>query len=118
MKGVRFYLEYKTPTEKNKGTRANPGNHMGTVVAAFVDNGLYKCGQGEHCYDAVGGLHSYENSPVVSTSASLDYLKENCLRISEEQAREIHPRLFEVLDAFPQPTKSCGRKQGGLNNGK
>lgn len=98
MNGVRFYLEYGSPTEKNKATRKSPGDHIGTVVAVLVENGTFPCGQGKWCYDAIGGLHARPNSPVASTSASLDYLRENCLRISEEQAREIHPRLFEWLD--------------------
>lgn len=97
MRGIRFYLEYSSPTEKNKATRKQPGNHTGNVFAAFVENGSYPCGDGG-CVDGVGSVFYQPNSVVVGTGASWKFLQENCLRISEEQAREIHPALFERLD--------------------
>lgn len=89
MKDVRFYEEFLDKRKKQSA---------GTVVAAFVGNGLYKSG-GAWCYDAVGAVHRFPNSPVASTGVARDYLRENCKRVSEKQAREIHPVLFQFLDA-------------------
>lgn len=101
MNGIRFYLEYENPTEKNKGTRKEPGNHEGNVFAAFVANGTHHCEVPGGCIEGLGAVYFQRNSPVCSTSASWDHLGKYCLRISEAQAREIHPRLFEVLDQEP-----------------
>jgi hypothetical protein len=38
------------------------------------------------------------NSPVTYGGASPRYLDTNCVEVSEEEARLIHPRLFETLD--------------------
>jgi hypothetical protein len=43
-------------------------------------------------------IFDWPNSPVAGTGVSLDYLRQKCKRISEAQARTIHPVLFEWLD--------------------
>jgi len=96
MKGIRFYLEYPNRTEKNKGTRKNPGKHSGNVLAVFED-GFW--GSNGWSYEALGAVNYYEDSSVGSTSVSPDYIREKCKRISERLAREIHPQLFAVLDS-------------------
>lgn len=96
MNGVKFFLEYENKSEKNKGTRKNPGNHSGNVVAV-LDDTLKRWNDG-YSYDGFGGIYYTRNSPVASTSVSPDYLREKCKRISEKQAREIHPNLFGFLD--------------------
>jgi hypothetical protein len=98
MKGIRFYLEYTTPADKNRATRKEPGNHEGNVFAAFVENGVFYGGDTWAQYEGLGAVYFHPNSAVASTSAPLSYLSTYCLRISECQAREIHPRLFEWLD--------------------
>lgn len=90
MKGVRFYLEYDSPAMKRKGV------DTGNVFAAFVCNGVNPCSLG---YDGIGSVLFDRNSPVASANASLNFLRKWCKRIPEKRAREIHPLLFERLDA-------------------
>lgn len=90
MKGVRFYLDHASKKDKRKGV--NEGN----VTAVFTDMGYYS--QDRWCFAAIGALHYYPNSPVASTAASIEWLRDNGKRISEKEAREIHPELFKRLD--------------------
>lgn len=83
MKDIRFYEEF---TSKRKGLSA------GTVVAVGLSNPVL----GE--YEAVGAVFDRPNSPVASTSVHSNYLYKNCKRVSEQRARQVHPRLFEYLD--------------------
>ena len=96
MRGVKFYLEYPNNAEKRKATRTNLGNHEGNVIAV-LDNGLYISG-GEPVEDTLSGVFYRPNSPVATTGVSWQYLRERAKRISEKQAREIHPELFLRLD--------------------
>lgn len=88
MKGVRFYLEHKSPAHKRRG------EHEGNVFAAFVCNGRYN-----GLYEGLGAVYYHPNSVVASTSADIrGFLGRLCKRIPEKLAREIHPALFERLD--------------------
>ena len=89
MNGIRFYLEYQDKSKRQPG---------GTVVAALVLNGTY-WSSGRCCYEAVAALFDWPNSPVAGTGVARDYLRLRCKRISESNARSIHPALFERLDA-------------------
>lgn len=97
MKGFHFFLEYANKTEKNKATRKDPKNHRGTVIAVMYENEYRIPGTDQH--EAIASVQDIPNSSVCHTSASYGYLREKCLRISEKQAREIHPALFSVLDS-------------------
>jgi hypothetical protein len=97
MKDIRFYLEYSTKADRRQATRKALGNHDGNVFAARADCGSF-LSDGEACIEGLGAVYYRPNSPVASTSASLDHLSTRCLRISEAQAREIHPELFKRLD--------------------
>ena len=88
MKGVRFYLEFRDKSKRQSS---------GTVVAALVLNGSY-WSSGRVCYEAVAALFGRPNSPVAGTGVALDYLRQKCKRVSEAEARIIHPALFERLD--------------------
>ena len=88
MKGIRFYLEFTDPARRQSG---------GTVVAALVLNGSY-WSSGRLCYEAVAALFDRANSPVAGTGVALEYLRQKCKRISEAEARTIHPALFERVD--------------------
>lgn len=95
MKGYTFYLEYPQTKDKRQGTRKNLGNHSGNVLAAYgnwygTNNGCKK--------ECIGGLMFSPNSVVCGTSVHSDYLRTNCKRIGEAQARTIHPNLFSYLD--------------------
>jgi len=96
MKGVRFYLEYENKTEKNKGTRKKLGRHTGNVLAVFFESSWIR--HGELIFEAIGAVYFHLNSGVCCSATSASYLKENCKRISELQARGIHENLFVYLD--------------------
>ena len=97
MKDITFYLEYPNRTEKNKATRKNVGNHRGTVLA--VDKKQWWVRDNEINMDAYGALRDIPNDVVCGTTCSEPYLRSNCKRISEKQAREIHPMLFQYLES-------------------
>ncbi len=94
MVGIRFYLEFESPQHKRRG------EHSGNVLAALVCNGLERC-INEPAYDGIGAVYPWPNSGVGSCVARLDYLRTHCKRISEARAREIHPALFDYLEATP-----------------
>jgi hypothetical protein len=99
MKDYRFYLEYKDAKEKRKGTRKNLGNHSGNCIAIPLENGRpYYYGNKFEFMDAFGGVLDYPNSDVCNTGCYCEYLRERCKRISEAQARQIHPKLFNYLE--------------------
>lgn len=96
MDGVRFYLEYENKTEKHKGTRKKPGKHTGNVLALYHENG-HMTREGWTC-EGTGAIFYHPNSAVGSCGVGIDYLRDKCKRISEAQARDIHPQLFAVID--------------------
>jgi hypothetical protein len=89
MKGIRFYKELKNKNRKSEES-------LGTVVAVFYES--HWISNGKILFDAIGGVFSQANSPVTSIGVAQLYLTENCRRISEKRAREVHPALFEYLD--------------------
>ena len=88
MKGYRFYEEFHNAAKTDS---------EGTVVAVCSENGVFSSG-GTPCYEGLGGVYNWPNSPVASTGVGLDYLRHCCKRISEARARMLHPALFERLD--------------------
>ena len=88
MNGIRFYQEFKDKSKRRSS---------GTVVAVLALNGSYWSSR-TLCYEAIVGLFDQPNSAVAGSAVSLDYLHENCKRVSEAQARTIHAALFERLD--------------------
>jgi len=97
MKGIRFYEEF---TDKRK--KESEGN----VVAIFLDTGHIETCQLNakthsvwYEYECLSATFFHPNSDVSVSSVSIDYLSDRCKRISEKKAREIHPKLFERLDA-------------------
>jgi len=96
MKGYKFFLEYPNNKEKRNGTRKVLGNHSGTIVAVIDDTA--QVSNGAVVYDTISALQDIPNSGTCFSCASQPYLAERCKRISEAQAREIHPVLFQRLD--------------------
>lgn len=96
MKGIRFYLEYPNQAEKRKATRADLGNHSGHVIATF--EGTEAIGTHGPQVDALTAIFDRPDSPVAGSAVSLEYIRERGKRISEAQARRIHPELFRRLD--------------------
>ena len=101
MKNYRFYLEYNSNTQKRKATRKNLGEHTGNCIAVPLDDNKrpYYINARDLSVECYGAVFFQENSDVCGTSASSDYLREKCKRISEKQAREIHTKLFEYLES-------------------
>jgi hypothetical protein len=96
MKGYKFFLEYPNNKDKRNGTRKSLGNHLGTIVAV-IDDTARATGNGIE-QDAISAVQDIPNSGTNYGGVSWDYLAERCKRISEAQAREIHPVLFQRLD--------------------
>jgi hypothetical protein len=89
MKGIRFYEEIRYKGHKKEESR-------GTVAAVIYENVQVR--NGVVLYDAISGLYDEPNAPVCSSGVSMNYLQDETKRVSEERAREIHPKLFERLD--------------------
>ena len=98
MKGYYFYLEYPTNKDKRAGTRKNPGNHSGTVLAVYTDPEYSWSNGKDITTECIGVVQDIPNSDVCTSACSWGYLRENCKRISEAQARTIHPKLFQYLE--------------------
>lgn len=88
MNGIRFYLEFVDKSKRQPG---------GNVVAVLALNGAY-WSSGKLCYEAIAALFEQPDSPVAGSGVALDYLRQRCRRVSEVQARAIHPALFKRLD--------------------
>lgn len=99
MKEFIFYLEYPTNKDKRAGTRKNPGNHSGNCIAVPLDERKNPYWiPGTMKMDCYGAVFFRENSDCAGSTCHIDYLRENCKRISEAQARLIHPKLFNYLE--------------------
>lgn len=96
MKGYTFYLEYPTLKDKRKATRKYLGNHSGIVLAVYGD--WFSPGGHYSKKECVSSVYDRPNSEVCTSSVCDTYIKDKCKRISEKQAREIHPNLFQYLD--------------------
>lgn len=97
MKGYRFYEEYGNAKNKRAGIS------QGNVFALELDT----TGRPIYSHDCltcygVGAILWSANSPVANCSASPEWLGESCKRISEKEARRIHPVLFDYLDDTPE----------------
>lgn len=100
MKGVKFYLEYPSKAAKKKSTKNNDyvGN-SGNVIAVLLDKNNNKLTLPDgKCVECVSALWESKNSSVCSSAVHLEYLSDNCKLVSEQVAREIHPKLFTYLD--------------------
>jgi len=103
MKNYHFFLEYPTAADRRKATRKNLGNHCGTVFAAIVRPMQWVPARpgakwADECFEGISSTFFRPDSPVSLSSVSNGYKWAQCLRISEAQARIIHPELFKRLD--------------------
>jgi hypothetical protein len=99
MKGYRFYLEYPDSKSKVKATCKNTGSHSGTCVALCDGKEhIYIDQRGNIMQEAFTGVFDKPDSPVCFSAVSWGYLRSNCKRISEHQAKGIHPALFERIE--------------------
>lgn len=86
MKGIRFYEEF---ANKRRGVSA------GNVVAIYTEDAYMH----QPTLWGLASVYAHPNSVVAGTGVGRDWLRGNCKRVSERQARIIHPALFERLDA-------------------
>src|SRR5215471_19638911 len=92
MNHIHFYRDHETTQDKRHG------HYMGNVTAVFTDTGRFSREfDGNNGYDAVDAVYFYPNSPVASTSVSVAWMQTKGKRISEAEARMIHPSLFVYL---------------------
>jgi hypothetical protein len=99
MKGFIFYVEFPTATAKRKATRKNLTGHIGNCIAVTSDKKeQLEQWRVNRCYPAVINVFNHSNSECCYDYVHVDYLAERCKRISEVQAREIHPNLFYSIE--------------------
>ena len=96
MKWYRFYEELKKKNRKGEESKH-------TVIALMLkDDGtpLYapRRRSQELCAECISSIFNQPNGPVAGSAVAMVYLWESCRRISEDRAREIHPKLFEYLE--------------------
>jgi hypothetical protein len=108
MKDFHFYAEMPEGRTSKRATKAFPvpftrdgirraikaGNRF-NVTAAFVGP-EYRFSRGMR--ECISGMFDRDNSPVATTSCSIEWLDEKCVRIDEATARLSHPALFAYLD--------------------
>lgn len=88
MRGMTFYAEYTDSARKLP---------TGNIVAVEREYSRWDKFAGSFVYEAVGALFSRPNSPVAGTSVAQSYIDSNCRKVTEDEARRVHPRLFEYL---------------------
>ncbi|MDQ6830998.1 MAG: hypothetical protein M3081_19215 [Gemmatimonadota bacterium] len=73
----------------------------GNVIAVYFSNELV-IKDGNVLFRAVCADEECQtpNGPVTPTFFEAEYLGTHCRKISEERARDIHPKLFEYLDTL------------------
>ena len=100
MLGYWFYVEVS-----DKGTSAE--TEAGNCIALCLKQQANKRWvpawyigprSGQVFCECVSAVFGFENSPVCGGTVHRDYISDNTRRVSEAEARAIHPRLFEYLD--------------------
>lgn len=110
MKNYKFYLEFASPSHKRKGISKQ--NVLLTCGKYYINGSNIA---------VIESLSTVSCDPVPNTSemcwseASREYIWDNCIRISEKKAREIHPNLFKIL-AYYEPIEFT--KQLKMRGGK
>lgn len=103
MKGYRFYEEL---TDKNRKAEKSKGTVIALILHEETGNPIYVPGSVNTRYgtpsliaEAICSLFDEPNSSVCSSQVAIEYLWQECRRISEDKARSIHPKLFQYLEA-------------------
>ena len=95
MKGYRFYLEHESAKDKRAG------KHSGNCFAVLLGKDGRPLRQSDpKMVEGIGAVYEHPDSGVAGTSADRGFLREKCKRISESKAREVHPKLFIILDKY------------------
>jgi hypothetical protein len=70
--------------------------HGDTVLAVFGPDCMIGGTAHREC---IASIFNEPNGECAVAAASVGYLVEDCKPVSEEEARKIHPRLFEYLES-------------------
>ena len=99
MKGYRFYAEMNDGPKGGHKSGLPKKQVIAVLVRPYGRGWAPFCIPGKARVEAMVGLYDEDNPPVVLDAVDLQYLERHCKRVSESKARELHPRLFERLDA-------------------
>lgn len=83
MKNIKFYQEYDG-AKRNKGARPT-GNCIGVLVDLPANPGKVA---------SFAAVYDMPNCDTNFGEVSTDYIRLNCKRVSEQQAKIIHPKLY------------------------
>ena len=98
IKGWTFYAEFESSKEKRKWTRAKLNLHKGFIRCIAVNEGTKREQISYNgCVEVASSVYFYDNSECACSTASLEYLPDNCLKISKELAFKLHPNLYKYL---------------------
>ena len=104
MNGFTFYAEM----QENRSSKSASKRFRAFTRKTLEDGTAFgqKCNCLAMTQDGLPGMREgfvpiYEtiDSPVCWSSASLEYIRIRCVRVSESLARKLHPELFRRLDA-------------------
>jgi len=93
MKGVRFYEDGNGNVKHRGWAKSFPQGTQG--LALFIENKLPEPGVFECVSSVFDGTPG--DGPYASGSACVDYLRNECRRISEQEARKRFPKLFDWI---------------------
>lgn len=110
MKGYHFYAAMPDERKSKSASKQYPMQPFTrATLATYAERGLYvEClavdlegfSDGTPCgrkFECAGALQAGNDQAVCGSSCSHDYLRDRCVRISEELARKLHPALFRYL---------------------
>lgn len=105
MKGYRFYANYDSAAHRRRDTVAHRSTLRTTpdpaknCIAVYLDDDGRPLWGGDNTMECAASIFADENSDVCTSGVGSRFLMERCRRISEAEARRIHPRMFEYLQA-------------------
>lgn len=103
MKDHRFYIDFKSPDAKRKaGARKNiTVLPEGATCAVLYPSTCIAANQ--YRTTGLGAVYGDGDTPnLCHTDYCQRYIHESMKKISEAQARLLHPNLFKVLASYPQ----------------
>lgn len=111
MRGFRLYRDCGTDEDTGKSLKSQfraKDTTEGNVLAVFLDpytgNPMWTArmtwtmGDVPYTCECMAAVFAHPNSAVACTGVSNEYLRKNCIRVSESVARKIHPEMFLRLD--------------------
>lgn len=105
MKGYRFFAEMPEERRSKSASKAHPfqpwtvetlrgytviGRKV-NCIAVVIDS------QNGRSIECVSSVYDHADSAVADGQCAFEYLRKRCVRVPEELARLLHPRLFIYL---------------------